>query len=164
ISNGTGGVDWDGKAPNTTPHFVQAATGYEFVKTMNLKLLAGRDLSKDYVSDSAGYLINESALKIIKYKDPIGRRLTFWGRKGTIVGVLKDFHFTSLHDPIKPLVLRLGQNLPYGSILVRTEAGKTKEAVAGLEKICKQLNPKFPFTYYFSEEEYQKLYKSEQVV
>ena len=66
---------------------------------MNLKLIAGRDLSKDYVSDSVGYLVNESALKVINYKDPIGKRLTFWGKKGTIVGVLKDFHFSSLHDP-----------------------------------------------------------------
>ena len=164
MDNGTGGVQWDGKDPNSSPMFTQASTGYDFVTTMNLKLLAGRDLSKDFASDSAGYLVNEEALKIIKYKDPLGKPLTFWGKKGSIVGVLKDFHFSSLHDPIKPLILRLGETDGYGNILVRTEAGKTKEALANLEKLCKQLNPKFPFTYYFSDEEYQKLYKSEEVV
>ncbi|MEP7108291.1 MAG: ABC transporter permease [Ferruginibacter sp.] len=164
ISNGTGGVDWDGKAPNTSPQFTQAATGYDFVKTLDLKLLTGRDISKDYVSDSLGFLINESALKILNYKDPIGKRLTFWGQKGTIVGVLKDFHFASLHEAIRPLVIRMGENLSYGNILVRTKPGKIKEALAGIERICKQLNPKFPVTYYFSDEEYQKLYRSEQVV
>jgi len=60
--------------------------------------------------------------------------------------------------------LRLDDNADYGSALVRTEPGKTKEALASLEKVCKELNPKFPFTYKFSDEEYAKLYKSEQVV
>ncbi|MGC4035885.1 MAG: ABC transporter permease [Chitinophagaceae bacterium] len=164
IGSGTGGVDWDGKDPNSSVNFTNTFEGFDFVKTLNLKLVAGRDISKDFGSDSAGYLINESALKIIGYKDPIGKRLTFWGQKGTIVGVLKDFHFSSLHDPIKPLILRNGEKFGWGSILVRTEAGKTKQALASIEKICKDLNPKFPFTYSFSDEEYQKLYKSEQIV
>ena len=164
MTNGTGGVDWDDKAPNTSPQFTHAAIGYDFVKTMNLKLIAGRDLSSEYVSDSTGYLVNEEALKIIKYKDPVGRSLAFWGHKGTIVGVLKNFHFTSLHDPIGPLVLRLGERDNFGNILVRIDGTKTKQALVNLEKICKALNPKFPFTYYFSDEEYQKLYKSEQLV
>ena len=77
---------------------------------------------------------------------------------------MKDFHFNSLHTAINPLVLRLGENAEWGTALVRTEPGKTKQALAGLEKICKDLNPKFPFTYKFSDEEYQKLYSNEQVV
>lgn len=164
IGSGTGGVEWDGKDPNTSPQFTPAAVGYDFVKTMNLKLLAGRDFSKDFTSASAGYLVNEEALKIINYKDPVGKPLTFWGVKGNIVGVLKDFHFASLHDPIKPLILRLGEKDSWGIILVRTEAGKTKQAINNLEKLYKGLNPKFPFSYSFADEEYMKLYKSEQVV
>ncbi|MFT4152868.1 ABC transporter permease [Parafilimonas sp.] len=164
IGSGTGGVNWEGKDPNSSVNFTNTFEGYDFVKTLNLKLVAGRDISKDFASDSAGYLINESALKVIGYKDPVGKPLTFWGQKGTIVGVLKDFHFSSLHDPINPLILRNGENSTRGNILVRTEPGKTKQALASLEKICKDLNPKFPFTYSFSDEEYQKLYKSEQVV
>ena len=61
-------------------------------------------------------------------------------------------------------MLRLGEEYGWGDALVRTAPGKTKEALASLEKICKELNPKFPFTYKFSDEEYQKLYTSEQVV
>lgn len=164
IGSSTGGVEWDGKDPNTRPMFTNSATGYDFVRTMNLKLIDGRDLSRDFASDSAGYLINEAALKIIGYKNPVGKPLTFWGKKGTIVGVLKDFHFASLHDPIKPLILRNGEKDDWGHILVRTEAGKTKEAIAGMAKIYKELNPKFPFAYSFSDEDYQKLYQSEQVI
>lgn len=164
LSNGTGGVEWTGKDPNTTIMFTQTAVGYDFVQTMKLKLLQGRDLSKDFATDSVGYMINESALKKMNLKDPIGQPLTFWDKRGTIIGVLKDFHINSLHQPIPPLIIRLGEKEDYGSVLVRTEPGKTKEALASLEKVCKELNPKFPFTYYFSDEEYQKLYKSEQVV
>ncbi|MES2647237.1 MAG: ABC transporter permease [Bacteroidota bacterium] len=164
IENGTGGVEWDGKNPNLDINFTQAAVGYDFTKTMHLKFVDGRDFSKDFASDSVGYILNEAALKIIGYKDPIGKPLTFWQKKGTIIGVLKDFHFNSLHTEINPLVLRLGENIEWGTAIIRTEPGKTKQALASLEKVCKDLNPKFPFTYKFSDEEYQKLYKSEQVV
>jgi ABC-type antimicrobial peptide transport system permease subunit len=164
IENGTGGVQWEGKDPNADINFTQSAVGYDFTETMHLKMTEGRDFSKDFPTDSVAYLINESALKIIGYKNPVGKPLTFWGKRGTIIGVLKDFHFNSLHTEINPMVLRLGENIEWGNALVRTEPGKTKEALASLEKICKELNPKFPFTYKFSDEEYQKLYKSEQVV
>jgi ABC-type antimicrobial peptide transport system permease subunit len=164
IENGTGGVQWEGKDPNSNVQFTQSAVGYDFTETMHLQLVQGRDFSKDFATDSVGYLINEAALKIIGFKDPIGKPLTFWQKKGTIIGVLKDFHFNSLHTQINPLILRLGENLEWGSALVRTEPGKTKQALASLEKICKELNPKFPFTYKFSDEEYQKLYKSEQII
>jgi putative ABC transport system permease protein len=164
IGNGTGGVDWEGKNPDADISFSYGGVGYDFAKTMHLTFKEGRDFSTDFASDSVGYLINESALKLIGYRDPIGKPLTFWGKKGTIIGVLKDFHFTSLHDPINPLVLTLGENMNFGSVLVRTQPGKTKEALSSLESVSKSLNPKFPFTYKFSDEEYQKLYTSEQVV
>ena len=164
IENGTGGVEWEGKDPNVLPMFTQVAVGYDFVRTMNLQILQGRDFSKDFATDSVGYIINEAALKKIGYKDPVGKPLTFWQRKGTIIGVLKDFHFNSLHQPINPLIIRLEEHAGYGSALVRTAPGKTKQAITNLEKLCKQLNPKFPFSYQFSDEEYQKLYKSEEVI
>jgi len=164
IENGTGGVEWEGKDPTVDIQFTQSAVGYDFIKTMHLQLAQGRDFSKDFATDSVGYILNESALKRIGYKNPIGKPLTFWQKKGTIIGVLKDFHFNSLHVPINPLVLRLGENIKWGNALVKTKPGKTKQALASLEKVCKSINPKFPFTYKFSDEEYQKLYKSEQVV
>jgi hypothetical protein len=164
IDNGTGGVQWIGKGPNLSIDFTQTAVGYDFTKTMHLQFAQGRDFSKDFATDSVGYIINESALKIIGYKDPVGKPLTFWQKPGTIIGVLKDFHFNSLHVPVRPIVLRLGEDEQWGQALVRTQPGKTKEALTSLGKICKQLNPKFPFTYKFSDEEYAKLYKSEQVV
>lgn len=164
ITNGTTGIDWEGKNPSSNIEFAHAAVGYDFMKTMHTEMAEGRDFSKDFATDSVGYVVNETALKIIGYKDPVGKPLTLWQKKGNIIGVVKDFHFHSLHTAINPLVLRLGENEESRTVLVRTEPGKTKEALASLKKVLKDVNPKFPFTYKFSDEEYQKLYSSELVV
>lgn len=162
IENSTGGVDWEGKAPNTQPNFTQVAVGYDFVKTMNATLVYGRDFSEEY-ADSTSYIINETALKVIGYKDPIGMPLTFWGTKGTIVGVVKDFHFNSLHVAIQPLVIRLFKR-PWGYTLIRVDGSKMEEALASIEEFHNKFNPEFPFAHQFADEEYAYLYRSEQVV
>ena len=165
IQNGTTGVEWDGKDPNTKPGFTRAAVEYDFVKVMKLQLKEGRDFSPDFITDSSAYLINESALTTIGYKNPIGKSLTFWGKKGTIIGVLKDFHFASLHGSIKPLIVRLGEkNGAHNFALLRIGKGQTNRTLPALEKLFKSLNPQFPFTYQFADEEYHKLYKNEEVI
>jgi len=164
IENGTGGVDWEGKNPNSGIEFTWTMVGYDFTNTLHSQMVEGRDFSKDFPTDSVGYVLNETALKITGYKNPIGKPFTFWQKKGTIIGVIKDFHFNSVHTPINPLVLSLGEGIDWGEALVRTKPGQTRQALASLEKVCKELNPKFPFTYKFSDEEYQKLYSNEQVV
>ncbi len=162
LDNTTGDVEWEGKAPDAKPVFVQAAIGYDFAKTMHTTIIAGRDFSEDY-ADSASYIINEKALRVIGYRDPIGMPLKFWNKKGTIVGVVNDFHFNSLHVPIEPLVLRLKKGAG-GYALIRTEAEKTSIALAGLEELHKKLNPDFIFAHQFADEEYAYLYQNEQVV
>ncbi|MDP9077876.1 MAG: ABC transporter permease [Bacteroidota bacterium] len=156
-------INWEGKDPNQPASFSDATVGYDFVKTMKLQLTGGRDFSKEF-ADSANYLVNEAAAKKMGYQNAVGRPLSWDDRKGQIVGVLKDFHFNSLHEAIGPLVIRLADNQKWGTILVRIEAGKTKQVIAGLEKIGKELNPDFTFSYQFSDQEYAKLYNSEQVV
>ncbi|WP_439558682.1 ABC transporter permease, partial [Dyadobacter sp.] len=165
-SNGSGteGITWLGSDPGDKVRFTPVGVGYDFVKTMNVQVAEGRDFSKQFPTDSTGFLINEAALKVIGYKDPIGKELSWGGRKGHIVGILKDFHFQSLHTSIRPLIAYLGANRVSGNAIIRIEAGKTKEAISAMERLCKQLNPKFPFTYSFTDEAYARQYLSEQVV
>jgi putative ABC transport system permease protein len=163
IDNSTGGVQWEGKAPDYRPTFTQTVVGYDFIKTMNAKLVMGRDFSVEH-ADSANYIINETALKAIGYKDPIGMPLTFWDVKGTIIGVVKDFHFNSLHVPIRPLVIRLNKGNNWGYLMIRTEPGKILDVVEGLEGLHKKFNPEFPFAHQFADEEYSYLYTSEHVI
>jgi predicted permease len=164
LTSGTSDVDWQNKNPGEKNLFVWASVGYDFVRTLDLQMLQGRDFAKDYPTDSSGYLLNESALRVINYKDPIGKQFTFWGQHGTIIGIVKDFHFNSLHDPIQPLILRMREDESFGNALVRIEPAKTQQALRTLDALSRQFNPKFPFTYQFLDEAYNSLYTSEQMI
>lgn len=161
LENTTSSVIWEGKAPDQKPVFTQVAVGYDFASTMNANVIAGRDFSMKH-ADSSNYLINESALRIIGYKDPVGMPLTFWGKKGVIIGVVRDFHFESLHVPIKPLVIRLADH-HFGWVCVRVDAKRTVEAIAQMEAVHKKFNPDFPFAHHFADEAYNSMYQSELV-
>jgi putative ABC transport system permease protein len=164
IIHHTGSISWPGMDPNLVVHFADEVVGYDFVKTLGLQLKEGRDFSKDYPTDSIGFLLNETAVSKIGLKDPVGQTI-IWGRHpGKVIGVLKDFHFNSMHSTIDPLVVRLNENWTWGNILIRMQGGKTRAAISGLEKLAKKINPKFPFTYRFSDQEFAKLYESEQLV
>ncbi len=164
ISHSRGGIGWAGKDPATDVSFTDAVIGYDFIKTLKLSLVAGRDFSPGLNGDSTEFILNESAVKRTGYKDPVGQPFAIGDRRGVIIGVVKDFHFASLHQPIEPLCLRLDKQPAWGSILIRVQPTSTKKVLAGLGALCKEMNPGFPFTYQFSDEEYRKLYQSEQLV
>jgi cell division protein FtsX len=157
-------VDWEGKDPNTAISFAQARVGYDFVALMGLKVIKGRPFSRQFASDSSAYLVNEEAVARMGFKDPLGKEFVLDGKKGRIIGVLRNFHINSLHQSIEPLVYALKENMPFGLALIRSQPGEVKKALASLEKLCKQINPNYPFTYLFADEEYAKLYRSEQVI
>lgn len=157
-------MEWEGKDPTTKTVVIHTTVGYDYIKMLNLKLLAGRDFSPAFPTDTAAYIINEMALKLIGYKNPIGRPLSIFGQHYHIIGVVKDFHFKSLHDPIEPLLINLNEKITWGDILVKTQPGKAKEAIASMQQVYHEMEPKFPFTYHFTDEEYQRLYNSEQMV
>lgn len=170
VGSSTQGVRWPGKDTTKLILFSNNPITYDYIKTMGIELIAGRDFDPSYGLDTNNYLINEAAAKKIGYKDPVGKELTMWGDKGTIIGLMKDYHHNSLHVPIEPLILRLFKqswardNGYWGNVLVRTEKGKTKEAIASLEKTFKQFNPGFPFRYFFTDDEIMKNYKAEYTI
>jgi putative ABC transport system permease protein len=164
IEHHTGSISWPGKDPNLAVSFADGVVGFDFVKTMKLQLKEGRDFSRDLSSDSAGFLLNETAVSKLGFLHPLGQTMNWGNHPGKVIGVLRDFHFNSLHQNIEPLIVRLDENWTWGTILVRTKAGETKRAIASLEKLCKALNPSFPFSYQFSDLEFSNLYKSEEVI
>ena len=97
-------------------------------------------------------------------KDPLGKWVSAWRKKGHVIGVLKDFHTGSLHESIKPLIIDVKEYEYFGVIIVRTEAGKTKQALASLAKVYKDINPDFAFAWQFVDQEYQRLYSSERIM
>ncbi|HET6995392.1 MAG TPA: ABC transporter permease, partial [Chitinophagaceae bacterium] len=106
VGSSTQGVRWPGKDTTKKILFSNNPITYDYIKTMGIQLKEGRDFSAEYGLDSMNYLINEAAAKKIGYSDPLGKELTMWGDKGSIIGVMKDFHHNSLRVPIEPLILR----------------------------------------------------------
>jgi ABC-type antimicrobial peptide transport system permease subunit len=106
--------------------------------------------------------VNEKAVQLMgmTVKNAVGKPLSFGGTKGTIIGVVKDFNFKPIQQPIEQLILRL--NRGGGYIFVRTRPGNTDATVKELGKICQQLNPAYPFDFAFLDEDLSNLYKSEQ--
>jgi len=126
-------MEWEGKDPDTKTVVIHVTVGYGFLKLMNLTLLQGRDFSEDFPSDlttdsTSSYIINETAVKMIGYKDPIGKPLGIFQHHGKIIGVVKDFNFKSLREPIEPLLINLDERTNWGGgyVLIKTEPGKTR--------------------------------------
>lgn len=154
IGSGITQVDWSGKDPSADIQFAQVSVGYEMDNVLKMKMKDGRYFSPAVASDSAGYVINEKAAHLIGYKYPIGQPLSLWGKPGKILGAMTDFHFQSLREPVRPLVMWFGERNNYGNLLVKTRPGQTKQALASLEVICKKFDSNFVFTYSFADQEY----------
>jgi cell division protein FtsX len=157
-------VQWPGKDPNANIVFARVHIGYDMTEVLKVKMVGGREFSPRFATDSVAYIINQEAVRRMGLRNPVGQPLTFWGRPGKIIGVVQNFHFQSLHEPIMPLIMHFGENADYGHLFVRTQPGQTREALASLEATCKKFAPGVPFTYSFADEEYEKMYRSEKVI
>ena len=158
-------INWEGKEKDAASGFTPMSVGIDFIKLMDLKLAEGRDFSSSIPTDTSdAFIVNEEAVKQMGMKDPIGRWVSAWKKKGHIIGILKNYHTHSFHESIKPLMIDVKEFEYWGMVLVRTEPGKTKEALASMEKVYKSVNPKFPFAYKFLDQEYEKMYQNEQVI
>lgn len=165
VGSSTGGVRWPGKDSTQKVLFSQNPVSYDYIKTMGIKLVDGRDFSTSFGGDTSNYIINEAAARKMGYLDPVGKEVGKGKRKGIIVGLMKDFHHHSLHVAIEPLILELQRGHEnWGSVLIRVEAGQTRQALKSMENIFKQFNPKFPFRYSFTDQEFANYYKAENTV
>lgn len=127
-----------------------------------MQMVSGRSYSKEFKGDTSSYIINEEAARVMgmKPEEAVGKPLTIWERKGTIIGVVKDFNYKPIQRPIEPLFMTL--NRWGGNVVVRAKPGQTQATIQALEKISTQLNPSFPFSYNFLDQDLDKLYKGEQ--
>jgi putative ABC transport system permease protein len=122
----------------------------------------GRELIHNN-AENIEYLINETAMNKMKMENPLGQKLSFWGNSGTIVGVVKDFHFGSLKESIFPMIIRSEGYSEFNIAFIKYKQGNEKRTLSALESLHTNINPDFPFEYRFVDEEYNKLYKSESI-
>ena len=160
VDNHTSDPNWEGMGQDARLSFGIISTGYNFLETMEIALVEGRNFSYDFTNDTVNFLVNETAIKAMDLKDPIGKYLEFWNQKGQIIGVVKDFHSGPLHEPIKPLIIRyyLGE-AQY--VFVKTKMGETKNAILSMQQVFNRRHPNEPFEYHFLDQAYEKMYQSE---
>ncbi len=163
INTSTSDPSYEGKIPDDNALFYMVATGYDYLKTFKMELVAGRDFSMDQGLDSANVIINETTARKLGFEDPIGQKFSVWGREGTIIGVVKDFHMRSMYAPISSVIIRLSFE-EAGLYVVRTAAGKEAEAVAAMKSAFAEFSPGYPFNERFMDDEYNEMYRSEQVI
>jgi putative ABC transport system permease protein len=159
----TSGVGYRAGAEEKSARLGVIFTDYDFVSTLGAELIAGRNFSREFATDTGSFLINEAAARQMGLRDPVGQTIDFWGQEGKIIGVIKDFHSQSLHSPIKPLLVGLMPENT-GFVLVRTQPGQTAEALQQLEAAHLKHNPRYPFEYEFLDETFAQQYRSEQLV
>ncbi len=145
--------------------FLNNQVTYEYLEMMGMELIEGRFFSKEYGLDSNAVVLNESAVKAFGFEDPVGQHLTSAFKSGrvlTVIGVVKDYHIESLHKSITPMSLELESNLSKGYMGVRlTHSNTVDETLEFMGNKWSEATNDEPFQYFFFDDEYAKLYRSE---
>ncbi|MBX2900035.1 MAG: ABC transporter permease [Cyclobacteriaceae bacterium] len=145
-------IKWQGMPGDTRVSFSTIATEYDYTQTMGVKMILGRDFSRDFPSDSSAVIINEAALKMIGFSNPIGEKLEWGGGQFEIIGVMQDMVMTDALGEVQPLSMFL---IPDWSSTITIRLAKTDNLTASLaqvEAVFKKLNPNYPFEYQFTDE------------
>lgn len=154
-------VSWEGKNPEDNVVLEVTSTGYDFIETFDMEVVEGRSFSKEFLTDEEdAIVINETAKKIIGMEDPVGKQLIFGDAATTIIGVVKDYHFKSLHNEIEPLIMAIVPSV-YRYVFIKLEAGDIPKTLAGIGDTWSTVFPDTPFEYHFLDEAYDRLYRTE---
>ena len=160
-SSTSGSLNWSGKDSNWEPVVTPLLVASNFKEFFNLEMVEGRFFIKTNTDDNNNVVLNETAIKELKIPKPvIDQPFEMHGRKGKIIGVVKDFHFHSPREKIKPLVMYTNSGW-YSTFFVKTTEENIEKTIASTEKIWKELIPDLAFNYEFLNESYQNLHKNE---
>ncbi|MDB5062139.1 MAG: transporter permease [Mucilaginibacter sp.] len=165
IYSSNSGYNWRGKPPGLQDDFAYIPVSSEFGKTAGWKIIAGRDFEKGNVSDSTAIILNESAVKFMNLKHPVGEIVEEGGKdsvKYTVIGVVKDMVMSSPYEPVKTTIF-LSLNSTAGVVDIRLNPKiSTRDALAKIEKVFKQYDPASPFDYKFTDDEYAQKFATEE--
>jgi ABC-type antimicrobial peptide transport system permease subunit len=166
LGSNSGGASWDGKDPEKTVLIGTNGVDYDYLKTMKMELKSGRDFSKEFTSDIArdttgNFLVNEEVEKIMGIGDAVGKNFRFMGLRGTIVGVLKNFHFKGADQPIEPMAFALADTGYLNVMLIRLTPGSIPASLKSVEKVWKEVIPEYPLQYTFIEQDYDGLFRAQ---
>ncbi|OEK03684.1 hypothetical protein BFP97_00710 [Roseivirga sp. 4D4] len=158
----TSSTNWEGKNPADGYEVNVMLTDEDLISTMGMEMLKGRDFSLQ-LEDSTNFIINEVAAEMMGFDDPLGKKLSFWGIDGRIIGVVKNFHMRNLYEPIAPLIITCIDPQRSNVVLVRI-GDNMSETISAIEKVTAGLSPDSEFEYQFIDEAYEESYRNEKTV
>jgi len=161
-SSNSGGADWDGKDPEESVLIGTNNVDFDFTETMKIEMKEGRSFSYDFPSDtSTAFLVNEKVADLMGKESVVGERFSFIGVDGTIIGVMKNFHFKPVRDQIEPLALVIApNNINY--VLIRITPGDITASVDYVKSTWERVIPDYPFEYSFLDSLFDRMYRTEQ--
>jgi len=137
---------------------------YNYIDLLNIKMVSGRNFSKSMGSDNQNFILNESAVKFLNWKEPLGKEMSLNGKNfGRVIGVMKDFNYKSPHSPVEPLAIALPQerNATASIILLKIQAQNISKSLDFINKTWKDYFPKNPISSFFLDEKYNEQYKKD---
>nr|MCU0354096.1 ABC transporter permease [Cytophagales bacterium] len=151
---------------------------FDFLQTLGIPLKEGRDFDPRYAADrmdidslmqigqeaspEKSIILNETGVRKLGLKNPVGQRIRLKGLQGTVIGVMKDYHSISLREEVPIVFLQAKPVNAYGSMLIRVRSGKLAETTAHIQKVWQKFFPERPFSYSYVDDRLEKLYKNEE--
>lgn len=160
LASSTIGLTWEGKNPDEQVKFENITVNMGLIETMGFEMVEGRAFSPDFGEEDTKIILNEAAVKTIGFQDPVGQVVNLWGNDKEVIGVVKDFHFESLKEEVKPAFLKYDPGFAQ-KVMVRIESNDQQASIAGISEVFEKFTGQ-PLSYSFMDEDYQSLYASEQ--
>jgi len=156
-----GDLDWNGKPPGMSVDLPNTGVSYEYGKTVGWEFVAGRDFSPEFASDSAAFVINESAVKLMGFKDPIGEIIKWDSQPLKVIGVIKNMIMQSPYDAVRPSLYCMAKDHGNYLIMKLNSNSSTQKALSSIEAVFKKYSPAQPFNYQFADAEYARKFDDE---
>lgn len=160
LGSATIGLKWEGKNPDEQVKFENITVNMGLIETMEFEMFEGRSFSPEFGEEETKIILNEAAVKTIGFQESIGQIVNLWGEDKEVVGVVKDFHFESLKETVKPAFLKYDPAFAQ-KVMIRIEANDQRASIKGVSEVFENITGQ-PMNYSFMDEDYQSLYESEQ--
>ncbi len=159
---GLGDVHWEGQEYRQI-RMVETTVDHDYAETFGLQIVEGRFLSREYPSDATdAWVVNEAAVRAMGMDSPVGKWLRLWSDQRKIIGVVKDFHYESLHSEIMPMAMRILQSNPWACIKIRSD--DVPGTIKFIEQKWSKLCPEYPFEYDFLDNQINEMYMTDQKI
>jgi putative ABC transport system permease protein len=164
IGSNSMNFNWEGKDPDFKTLIGSNPVDFDFIETLKIEMKEGRSFSREYSSDlTSAFIINEEVANLMGRESVVGESCMFFGRKGTIIGVMNNWHYQPIRRKIEPLVLYI--NPEYTRVmLIRIPAGNIPDSIASIEKVWNRVVPNYPFEHYFLDENFDEMYRREESI